>query len=187
MNGEESLGCVVAFWHPSRGPCFHIYHGLLFGLPLAVTSFNRFSKLAEAFVRRILFMLFSMYFDDGTFQDWMNTAASSQKSSAEFTKLLDSSWAAAKNQPASKQADFLGTSPRPHRLTQGSHPLLATSPAACQVPVHGRAGPVPELLNSKFGFQTLRPAQLPRWSAVLDSVHSKSASTKTARRTSRLS
>ena len=58
MEPADALGCVVVSWHPDGGPAFHIYHGLLFGLPLAVTSFNRFSKLAEAMVRRLLFMLF---------------------------------------------------------------------------------------------------------------------------------
>ena len=37
---------------------------LLFGLPLAVTSFNRYSRLMEALGRRFTYSLTSMYFDD---------------------------------------------------------------------------------------------------------------------------
>ena len=55
----------MAFWDEQRGsPVFQVYHSMLFGLPNAVTSFNRWSKLAEALVRRLLFCLFSMYFDE---------------------------------------------------------------------------------------------------------------------------
>jgi hypothetical protein len=61
MRPEESKACVVVWWHPSRGiPVFQIYHGLLFGLPNAVTSFNRWSRFAQALVRRFLMMLFSI-------------------------------------------------------------------------------------------------------------------------------
>ena len=41
-----------------------LYSGLLFGLPLAVTSFNRFSRLLESLCRRLGGVLISFYFDD---------------------------------------------------------------------------------------------------------------------------
>ena len=43
-----------------------MYSGLFFGLPLTVTSFNRFSRLVEAFSRRLCRVLVSLYFDDST-------------------------------------------------------------------------------------------------------------------------
>ena len=62
---------MVFFWHTElRQPVYQVYFGLLIGLPNAVTSFNRWSKLAEAVVRRLLMCLFSMYYDDATLQDW---------------------------------------------------------------------------------------------------------------------
>ena len=42
MDGDSSRCCVVAWWHAEWGePVFKVHTGLLFGLPLAVTSFNR--------------------------------------------------------------------------------------------------------------------------------------------------
>ena len=109
MDPEDSLACVVVYWHDEWGAlAYHIYHGLLFGLPNAVTSFNRFSRLAEALVRRLLFLLFSMYFDDGTMQDWGESAAGSQRAVAAFMELIGSPWSKEKTQPCAPTADFLG-------------------------------------------------------------------------------
>ncbi|CAE7754857.1 FCPB, partial [Symbiodinium necroappetens] len=70
MDGDSSRCCVVAWWHAGWGePAFQLYTGLLFGLPLAVTTFNRYSRAAEAFGRRLLAILVSMYFDDAHFTD----------------------------------------------------------------------------------------------------------------------
>ena len=71
MRPSESLACVVTYLHHEWcAPAYHVYYGLLFGLPNAVTASNRWSLLAEALVRRLLGCLFSMYFDDSTIQDW---------------------------------------------------------------------------------------------------------------------
>ena len=35
-------------------PSYQLYSGLLFGLPLAVTSFNRLSRLLESLCRRLV-------------------------------------------------------------------------------------------------------------------------------------
>ena len=79
MHPEESRACVVVCWHPEKDrPVFQLYHGLLFGLPNAVTSFNRWSKFSQALVRRLLMLLFSMYFDNATMQDWKSEAFHSQ-------------------------------------------------------------------------------------------------------------
>ena len=109
MHPEESRGCVVVFWHPEWGcPAFQLYRGLLFGLPNAVTSFNRFSRFAEAVVRRFLFVLFSMYFDDATMQDWGSTAVGAQSCVAETMEVLGSPWAEGKTQACASTGDFLG-------------------------------------------------------------------------------
>ena len=109
MRPEESRACVVVWWHPGKGtPVFQIYHGLLFGLPNAVTSFNRWSKFAQALVRRLLMMLFSMYFDDATMQDWESEAFHSQACVADLMQMLGSPWAPAKSQASSQGGDFLG-------------------------------------------------------------------------------
>jgi len=91
MRPEESRACVVVWWHPEKvTPVFQRYHGLLFGLPNAVTSFNRWSKFAQALVRRFLMMLFSMYFDGATMQDWESEAFHSQACVADLMRSLGS-------------------------------------------------------------------------------------------------
>ena len=71
MSRSESMGCVVVFWHHEWGcPAYQLYTGLLFGLPLAVTSFNRYSRLVETLGRRYCYVLTSLYFDDACFTDW---------------------------------------------------------------------------------------------------------------------
>ena len=59
MIPQHAEACVVVFWHPEwNSPAFQLYSGMLFGLPIAVTSFNRYSRLCEALIRRILGVLF---------------------------------------------------------------------------------------------------------------------------------
>ena len=54
ISREESYSSVVVWWpHEWQQPAFQLYNSLLFGLPLAVTSFNRYSRL-EAPGRRLL-------------------------------------------------------------------------------------------------------------------------------------
>ena len=79
ISEDESRGCIVAWYHQEKqGPVFQHYHALLFGLPLAVTSFNRYSRLMEALGRRLTYTLASMYFDDAKFIDWASSKGSSQ-------------------------------------------------------------------------------------------------------------
>ena len=62
MHPEESRACIVVWWHPGRRcPVFQQYTGMLFGLPNAVTSFNRWSRLAQALIRRLLAPLRTLF------------------------------------------------------------------------------------------------------------------------------
>ena len=109
MNPTEAEACIVIWWHPQwKCAVAQRYYGLLFGLPNAVTSFNRWSRLAEAMARRLLMVLMSMYFDDATMQDWADSIHETQKCVGEFMKLLGSPWAREKSQPGSDRGDFLG-------------------------------------------------------------------------------
>ena len=61
ISREESLGCVVTWWHHEwLQPAFQLYNSLLFGLPLAVTSFNPYSRFVEALGRRLITCMVSM-------------------------------------------------------------------------------------------------------------------------------
>ena len=48
------------------------------GLLLAIIAFNRWSRFLQAILRRIAIVLFSLYFDDATFQDFAAMARSAQ-------------------------------------------------------------------------------------------------------------
>ncbi|CAE7438652.1 unnamed protein product [Symbiodinium necroappetens] len=91
--------CVVAWWHAEWGePAFQLYTGLLFGLALAVTSFNRCSRAVEALGRRLLAILVPMYFDDAHLTDWASLKGSAQASFASLNSCLGSPFADAKRQ-----------------------------------------------------------------------------------------
>ena len=112
---DEARVCVVCFWrHEWQEPAFQPYAGLLYGLPLAVTSFIRYSRLVEALGRRLVMALVSLYFDDTTIRDW---------GSSRGTPFAD-----AKRQPMSSASDFLGLS---HDVSQAlSHGLVRFWPRA---------------------------------------------------------
>ncbi|CAE7745577.1 clpC [Symbiodinium sp. CCMP2592] len=109
MDGASSRCCVVVWWHQDWGePAYQLYTGLLFGLPLAVTSFNRYSRAAEALGRRLLAILVSMYFDDAHLTDWASSKGSAQSSFAGLNTCLGSPFAPAKRQPMALTGTFLG-------------------------------------------------------------------------------
>ncbi|CAE7828536.1 unnamed protein product [Symbiodinium necroappetens] len=111
MSSEESRACVVCFWHDEwQQPAFQVYAGLLFGLPLAVTSFNRYSRLVEALGRRLVLTMVSLYFDDATVGDWASSKGSGQWAFGQLNALLGTPFAESKRQPMSHRGDFLGLS-----------------------------------------------------------------------------
>ena len=115
MSRQESLLCVVTFWHPDwQAPAFQVYAGLLFGLPLAVTSFNRYSRLVESLGRRLLMLTVSMYFDDATITDWKSSRGSGQWAFGSMNTLLGTPFASEKRQAMAPQGVFLGLQ---HSLT----------------------------------------------------------------------
>lgn len=109
MGEVDALGCVVAWWHEEwQQPAFQIYTGLLFGLPLAVTSFNRYSRLVEALGRRLCLVLVSMYFDDANIVDWRSSGGSGQAAFNTLNELLGTPFALEKKQLMSPEGTFLG-------------------------------------------------------------------------------
>ena len=109
MVPEDSWASIVTYWDPSRAaPCFRRYFGLLFGLPNAVCSFNRFPRMLQCFFRRLGFCMASMYFDDLTVQDLQSNKGSSQQFCINLASLLGSAFSEEKHQPMQASADFLG-------------------------------------------------------------------------------
>ena len=109
IGPAEALGCVVTFWHEEwQQPCFQVYGSLLFGLPLAVTNFNRYSKFVEAMGRRLLRVLVSLYFDDAHLTDWVSNGPSAQWAFSELNNLLGTPFADEKRQAFASAGTFLG-------------------------------------------------------------------------------
>ena len=109
MMPEQSWMCVVAFWDPVRNrSMFRRYYGHLFGLPLAVTSFNRYPRMLQCFFRRFGACLASMYFDDLTVQDVNFAKGSSQHFCVALARLLGSPFSQEKHQQMSPTGEFLG-------------------------------------------------------------------------------
>ena len=109
MGATEALCCVVTFWHHQWGePAYQLYTGLLFGLPLAVTSFNRYSRLIEALGRRFCFALTSLYFDDAAISDWASSRGSGQQAFSLLNQLLGTPFADDKRQLMASSGTFLG-------------------------------------------------------------------------------
>ena len=72
VKPDESWGAVVAYYDydpHAQAPHFRRYYGLLFGLPNAVTSLNRWPRFFRAAARCLGGLVVSMYFDDLTVQD----------------------------------------------------------------------------------------------------------------------
>ena len=109
MSPESSWACIVSYpGKAGTSPRFRRYHSMLFGLPLAVTAFNRLPFLLQAMLRRCFAFLCSFYYDDGTFQDWKTTATNSQEVLAQVMELIGYPFATAKRQGPSSTGDFLG-------------------------------------------------------------------------------
>ena len=109
MAEREALACLVVWWHKEwQAPAFQIYSGLLFGLPLAVTSFNRYSRFSEAVSRRIALAVVSSYFDDFNLVDWASSKGSGQWAVGEVNRALGTPFAEEKRQPMRPHGCFLG-------------------------------------------------------------------------------
>ena len=109
ISQEESRGCIVCFWHAEREePAFQVYSSLLFGLPLAVTSFNRYSRFIEALGRRVTYSLVSLYFDDAHITDLQSGFGSSQQAFCQLNSLLGTPFAEEKKQLMQPTGTFLG-------------------------------------------------------------------------------
>ena len=109
MAESEALACLVVWWHKEwQAPAFQIYSGLLFGLPLAVTSFNRYSRFSEAVSRRIALTVVSSYFDDFNLVDWASSKGSGQWAVGEVNRALGTPFAEEKRQPMRPHGCFLG-------------------------------------------------------------------------------
>ena len=89
MSREESLGCVVTWFHREwQEP----YTGLLI----------------EALARRFLYILVSMYFDDACLSDWSSSRGSGQLAFEKFNDMLGTPFADDKKQPMKATGQFLG-------------------------------------------------------------------------------
>ena len=109
MKPAHSMFCVVVYWDCERQELvYQVYYGQLFGLPLAVTSFNRWPKLCEALARRWLVVVVSHYFDDANVVDLASSKGSAQDSLNALMRELGTPYQEEKRQKMSSRGDFLG-------------------------------------------------------------------------------
>ena len=102
-------GCIVAYWCPDAGEVrFRRYFTHLFDLPLAVISFNQWSRFLQAIIPNLAIVLSSFYFDDATFQDLASAANSAQTSVRGIASSLGSPFSDGKSQDVASAGDFLG-------------------------------------------------------------------------------
>ena len=95
------------WWFGNRDwdkPAYQLYSGF----PLAVTSFNRLSRLLESLCRRLGGVLISFYFDDATIKDPQTARGSGQWAANEICRLVGSPFAAEKQQTMQSEGTFLG-------------------------------------------------------------------------------
>ena len=106
----SGLRRLLVCWHHREWgvPAYQLYTGLLFGLPLAVTSFNRYSRFSEALGRRLLFLLVSLYFDDAHVTDWSSSKGSGQQAFRDLNEIMGSPFAEDKRQDMAPTGTFLG-------------------------------------------------------------------------------
>ena len=109
MDPDHSWACIVTTFDPvSSQPVFRRYHGMLFGLPLAVSAFNRLPFFFQSVLHRLLATLCAFYFDDLTCQDWTSTCQFTQEAVRSVCSLLGYPFATEKQQAPGLQNDFLG-------------------------------------------------------------------------------
>ena len=109
MIPDHSSACLVAYRDPVQQIIqFRQYYGMLFGLPLAVTAYNRLPFLLQSCIRRFCLVLGTFYFDDLNVQDWASTASRSQEFVRSLVCQLGYPFAAEKQQVPAIENDFLG-------------------------------------------------------------------------------
>ena len=109
MPRHEALACVVAFWHHGWAtPTYQVYTGLLFGLPLAVTSFTRYSRFVEAAGRRLAWVMVSSHVDDSHLSDWGSSEGSGQWAFRVLKELLGTPFSDDKRHLMAATGTFLG-------------------------------------------------------------------------------
>ena len=109
MHEDESLACLVVWWHHEwNAPALPNLCWLAVWSALAVTSFNRYSRFAEASSRRIALTVASSYFDDFNVVDWASSKGSGQWAVGAINGLLGTAFVDEKRQPMSLQGTFLG-------------------------------------------------------------------------------
>eukprot|EP00438_Fugacium_kawagutii_P015959 Skav227096 [mRNA] locus=scaffold199:6515:11398:+ [translate_table: standard] len=109
MDPSHTWSCVVAYRRPgSSHVCLRRYYSMLFGLPLAVTAFNRLAFFLQACVRRVGLALSSFYFDDMSAQDWSSSSAACQTNVQQICQEVGFPFALEKQQLPSPVSDFLG-------------------------------------------------------------------------------
>ena len=123
---EEDLNAnIEAVQNPKTGEWeFAVAWALLFGYANAVYSFDRVSKFAEAFGKRILALLLSMFYDDASLQDFAQAYGSGQTLLGVFFRVAGMGLKDEKGQKMHVEADYLGLTNNISKAMHTTEPIV---------------------------------------------------------------
>jgi hypothetical protein len=105
---EQHLNIVASFDWELQGWRYQLVWGCLFGLSSAVMVFNPWPRFLTAVMRRWLFMLSEMFFDDATLQDLAVAKGRGQRQVRGLFRIFGTALSKEKAVNLGDSADFLG-------------------------------------------------------------------------------
>ena len=105
----DHLACnVVMFKDLDANVLFQVVHALLFGFASSVMSYLPWAEFQQAFARRLLVLLWSIYVDDSNMVDFKSGKGSAQRLGKVGFELLRTPFAPHKSKPMTEANDHLG-------------------------------------------------------------------------------
>ena len=107
---EKDLCCnIVMVKHPVDGTIkFQVVYALLFGYRASVMHYLTWAEFQQAFARRLLVMMWSVYVDDSNIVDFRTAKGSGQRLGRRGFQLLGTPFAPKKSKTMSTSNDHLG-------------------------------------------------------------------------------
>ena len=127
---EEDLNVnIEGVQHPQSGEwMFAVGWALLFGYANSVYSFDRVSKFIEAFGKRILALLLSMFYEDASLQDFQQSAGRGQVILGVYFSVLGFGLKDDKRQLMGSEADLLGLTHNVTKALEAKEPVVKLWP-----------------------------------------------------------
>ena len=106
---EKDLACnIVMLWDENMRLRFQVVYALLFGFKSSVMQYLRWAEFQQAFARRLLGLMWSVYVDDSNVVDFGSNKGSAQWLGRVGFELLGTPFASNKSKPMATSNDHLG-------------------------------------------------------------------------------